>query len=32
MTGMTMMNIQEYYQRVVKGVVLIVAISYDILS
>ncbi len=32
MTGMTMMNIQEYYQRVVKGIVLIVAISYDIIS
>lgn len=32
MTGMTMMNIPDYYQRVVKGVVLIAAISYDILS
>lgn len=32
MAGMTMMNIQEYYQRVVKGVVLIAAISYDVIS
>ena len=32
MTGMTMMNIPDYYQRVVKGVVLIAAITYDILS
>lgn len=32
MTGMTMINIPDYYQRVVKGAVLILAISYDILS
>lgn len=32
MTGMTMVNIPDYYQRVVKGAVLILAISYDILS
>ena len=32
MTGMTMINIPDYYQRVVKGIVLIAAISYDIIS
>ncbi len=32
MTGMTMVNIPDYYQRVVKGIVLLAAISYDILS
>ncbi|MEG1274897.1 MAG: sugar ABC transporter permease [Ruthenibacterium sp.] len=32
MTGMTMINIPDYYQRVVKGIVLIAAISYDIFS
>lgn len=32
MTGMTMKGIPDYYQRVVKGFVLLAAISYDILS
>ena len=32
MTGMTMINIPDYYQRVVKGFVLLAAISYDIVS
>lgn len=32
MTGMTMINIPDYYQRVVKGIVLLAAVSYDILS
>ncbi len=32
MTGMTMINIPDYYQRVVKGFVLLAAISYDIIS
>lgn len=32
MTGMTMINIPDYYQRVVKGLVLLAAVSYDILS
>ena len=32
LNGMTIMNISDYYQRVVKGVVLLLAISYDKLS
>jgi ribose/xylose/arabinose/galactoside ABC-type transport system permease subunit len=30
--GMMMLNIPNYYQRVVKGIVLLLAISYDKLS
>lgn len=32
LNGMVLMNIPDYYQRVVKGVVLLLAISYDKLS
>jgi ribose/xylose/arabinose/galactoside ABC-type transport system permease subunit len=32
LNGMIMMNIPDYYQRVVKGIVLLAAISYDMLS
>lgn len=32
LNGMTIMNVSDYYQRVVKGVVLLLAISYDKLS
>ncbi len=32
LNGMVLMNISDYYQRVVKGIVLLLAISYDRLS
>ena len=32
LNGMVMMNIPDYYQRVVKGCVLLLAISYDKIS
>lgn len=32
LNGLIMMNVPDYYQRVVKGVVLLLAISYDLLS
>lgn len=30
--GLTIMNIGEYYQQVVKGLVLILAVAFDVLA
>ena len=30
--GLTIMNIGEYYQQVVKGIVLILAVAFDVLA